>query len=289
MNGFGVALACFLAGGMGFGIGRAWKRPKSSTPQQPEHSTNTAWLERHQRLRDHASLAAKRHQLDESRSEVKQETLQLHLSPHFMFNALSSVQWLWTKGNRSQARMIFSSFVRLWKTHWRDKTNVDHSLEEELQTMEHYVRLEELRLGKPIELTMDCTVGSELSGYVPALILQPVIENAIWHGFTGSTTPSKLDIDIRTSRVVKKSKWVDIIVRDNGAGLRQESSSQNHCASDSVSPNTMSSVGLVVTHERLREHHPDAQFELRPALAPWSTQATFTLPLKSQDLLAQAV
>ena len=289
MNGFGVALACFLAGGMGFGIGRALKRPEPSAPQQPEHSTNTAWLERHQRLRDHASLAAKRHQLDESRSGVKQETLQLHLSPHFMFNALSSVQWLWTKGNRSQARMIFSSFVRLWKTHWRDNTSVDHSLEEELQTMEHYVRLEELRLGKTIELTWDCTMEPELSGNVPALILQPVIENAIWHGFTGSTTPSKLDIDIRTSRVVMKPKWVDIIVLDNGTGLRQESSYPNHSGSDFASPNTRNSVGLVVTHERLREHHPDAQFELRPALAPWSTQATFTLPLKSQGLSAQAV
>ena len=81
-----------VTGATGFAFSRWLVACKSSKDSHQVGSQAPAWLERHQRLHTHASLATKRQSIDGSRRVVRRETLKLHLSPHFMFNALSSVQ-----------------------------------------------------------------------------------------------------------------------------------------------------------------------------------------------------
>ena len=59
----------------------------------------------------------------------------------------------------------------------------------------------------------------------------------------------------------------DIVIRDNGSGLREKANSINH-----------NSVGMEVTRNRLKEHHHDARIVMQPAAAPWSTEVIFSLP-----------
>ena len=136
------------------------------TPPRPERVSNPpqdAWMERHQRLRDPSQLAQRRHDVRHTRHEVQQQTLQLHLSPHFMFNALSSVQWLWSEHKRDRAARLFSNFVTLWRHHWRSHEASTHTLQEELESLQAYLTLEVQRLGRAVamEVRIDPSVSRQ--------------------------------------------------------------------------------------------------------------------------------
>ena len=257
----------FVTGATGFALGRWLVARKSSKGLQQDGGQAPAWLERHQRLHTHASLASKRQTIDGSRKVVRTETLKLHLSPHFMFNALSSVQWLWGEGRIDEAQQVFPSFVRLWRAHWHEEGTRLHALGAELHTLEQYVRLEEIRLGRCVQWEVLCENRAWLDTPIPSLIMQPAIENAIWHGFGGHEGPHAITICVSPCIEASAPGWLDIVIRDNGSGLPAKAEPGNH-----------NSVGMEVTRKRLREHHHDARIVMQPAAAPWSTKVIFSLP-----------
>ena len=256
-------------GAFGMWCGQRW------TPPRPERLTATppdAWMERHQRLRDQSQLAQRRQDLRHTRNEVQQQTLQLHLSPHFMFNALSSVQWLWSEHKRDRAARLFSNFVTLWRHHWRSHEASTHTLQEELESLQSYLSLEAQRLGRAVAMKVAIDPSVSRESLIPALLLQPAMENALWHGLDASVEYPRLELAISPQE--KRPSWVTVVLRDNGVGLSRSSSTTSTGA-----PSEHVSMGTEITFMRLREVHPEANFELREADAPWSTEVVISLPL----------
>ena len=198
---------------------------------------------------------------------MRKETLKLHLSPHFMFNALSSVQWLWGEGRIDEAKQVFPSFVQLWRAHWRKEGTQTHPLHAEFDTLEQYVKLEEIRLGRVVEWNVHCVHQTWLDTSIPSLVMQPAVENAIWHGFGGHKGPHAIEICVFPSLEAPAPGWLDIVIRDNGSGLPVNAIPGKH-----------NSVGMEVTRNRLKEHHHDARIVMQPAAPPWSTEVIFSLP-----------
>ena len=266
-----IVLTTVLCGALGMWCGQRW------TPRRPERLSATppdAWMERHQRLRDQSKLAQRRHDLRHTRNEVQQQTLQLHLSPHFMFNALSSVQWLWSEHKRDRAARLFSNFVTLWRHHWRSQEASTHTLHEELDSLQAYLTLEVQRLGRPVAMDVRIDASVPRDAGLPALLLQPALENALWHGVNNAVAPPHLELVITPQQ--GHAPWVDIVLRDNGVGLSRTTASTD-------APKEHVSMGTEITAMRLRELHPEARFELRVAVAPWSTEAWFSLPLAAPN------
>ena len=199
----------FVTGATRFAFSR-WLVAHSSRDSQQDGRQAPAWLERHQRLHTHASLATKRQSIDGSRKVVRKETLKLHLSPHFMFNALSSVQWLWGEGRIEEAKQVFPSFVSLWRAHWREEGDRVHSLRAEFDTLEQYVRLEEIRLGCVVQWNVRCENRAWLDTLIPSLVTQPAVKNAIWHGFGGHEGPLAIEISVSPSLEALAPGWLDI-------------------------------------------------------------------------------
>ncbi len=265
-------------GACGVALGRWLASRNQASDSVQDASQAPAWLERHQRLHTHASLAAKRQTIDGSRQVIRKDILKLHLSPHFMFNALSSVQWLWGAGRIDEAKHVFPSFVRLWKAHWREEEARTHSLGAELDTLEQYVKLEEIRLGRVIQWEVLCENQNWMDTLIPSLIMQPAIENAIWHGFSGHEGPHAIQISVSHSHEAPTQGWLDIAIRDNGTGLPEAVLASNLDAAETRSKRKHHSVGLEVTRERLREHHDKARIDVRPSTTPWRTEVVFSVP-----------
>lgn len=264
-----VVLIAASFGAFGMWCGQRW------TPPRPERLSATppdAWMERHQRLRDQSQLAQRRHDVRHTRNEVQLQTLQLHLSPHFMFNALSSVQWLWSEHQRDRAAQLFSNFVTLWHHHWRSQEASTHTLHEELESLRAYLTLEVQRLGRTVAMDVRIDPSVSREGRLPALLLQPALENALWHGLDASVTHPRLELAISPQE--GRAHWVTIVLRDNGVGLSRSSSTTSTDA-----PSDHVSMGTEITSMRLRELHPEARFELRESSAPWSTEVWISLPL----------
>ena len=280
-----MVIAGCLGSALGVHLGRqrASRRGSSKAPSSPFPSPS--WVERHQRLRDQSQLAERHLQVRGARTEVKRQTLQLHLSPHFMFNALSSVQWLWVQGEARQAHLLFASFIKLWQRHWRGPASCVHSLKDELHTLSDYVALESVRLQREVHLEWD--VPSERNNRtMPSLLLQPVIENALWHGFQPMPESPRIRIEVSLLHDALRPDWVSLTVKDNGKGLPATVPfpETSPTASTVTLPHPSGSVGLKVTRDRLLEWHPQARLDLRAAQAPWATEARFTFPLSTRDL-----
>ncbi|MGB1384360.1 MAG: sensor histidine kinase [Flavobacteriales bacterium] len=270
--------ATMLCFGVCFLLGYAWSRKAQPESLTEDHDAEVpdAWMERHQRLKDHMGLAVRDLNVNERRTRAKLTSLQLHLSPHFMFNALSSVQWLWSESKHDEARGLFASFVALWKHHWREEGDALHSLEAEMDTLQAYVHLESSRLGHSVSFRSLLDPDISKSARIPALLFQPAVENALWHAFRDPPVSPQILLSISTDPDGSTSMDVVASVLDNGRGLHDEGAEAR-----AVPQHT--SWGLNMTREKLRLLDNTSSLEILPAEAPWSTEVRFRFPLSPPD------
>lgn len=145
------------------------------------------------------------------------EMLQSQINPHFMFNLLNSIRLnILEKGDKENAQLISSLSSLLRMTINRDNEFI--SLQEEVNTVNHYVKLMNFRHANQVVLenAFDNECGKLL---VPRFMIQPLIENAIIHGF------EQFDgkIVIEANRTYKdETAFLKISVRDNGKGMSKE-------------------------------------------------------------------
>jgi two-component system sensor histidine kinase AlgZ len=143
--------------------------------------------------------------------DAELRALRLQVNPHFLFNTLNAVSALVAAGaNRDANRMLarVSDFLRATLAH---DGRHEHTLAEELALTEAYLDIEKARLGERLQLAMHA--GPDLlDAYVPYLMLQPLVENAVRHGIAPLAAPGRIDI-----RVARTDDCLCVDVRNDGA------------------------------------------------------------------------
>lgn len=171
------------------------------------------------------------HMLDQIQSNIEQitieqskkrkaelEMLQAQINPHFMFNLLNSIRLnILIQGDQENAELIGSLSSLLRMTFNRDNEFIP--LQEEVDTVAHYVKLMNFRHANQVRLEVH--FSSEQCGdvRVPRFMLQPLIENAIIHGFEQFAGEIFIDANIRQEY---ESRLLQISVRDNGIGMTED-------------------------------------------------------------------
>lgn len=161
---------------------------------------------------------------------LEQQSLNASMNRHFIFNALNSIQYYINKQERLEANKYLTSFAKLIRKNLDSSVSGDLvSLSEELERLELYLSLELMRFkGKfEYEIIIDENVESELVG-IPPMLLQPYVENSIWHGILPMENPGKITIKVH---LIDKNLFIQII--DNGIGIttsmkNKEKSSHGH-------------------------------------------------------------
>ena len=144
--------------------------------------------------------------------------LQSLLNPHFTFNALSSIQGLINTGRTDEANQYLEEFSSLLRKTLSTSQQVFNSLDQELEMMRLYIKLEAFRFKFNWQIDIDENIEAALID-MPTLLLQPVIENAIKHGLTPLGEKGQLHIICKSD--AKKGTFV-LIVKDNGQWLEGE-------------------------------------------------------------------
>lgn len=153
--------------------------------------------------------------------ETKFMNLRLQMNPHFLFNSLSSIQHLIVSQQTNEAYKylsIFSSFLRSI-LQYADKTVI--TLEDELKMLGMYIKLESI--GFDESFSYDIKVDDDLETediFIPPLILQPLVENAIWHGLLHKKGKKHFSVQLLNNN----DDHLLCIIEDNGVG-RQEAGS----------------------------------------------------------------
>jgi len=146
------------------------------------------------------------------------KSLRSQMNPHFIFNALNSVNNFISKSDERSANRYLSDFSKLMRSVLENSEEDFIPLEKELQQLELYIKLEHSRFEDKFDyqITVDETV--QVSKFqIPPMLLQPYIENAIWHGLRYREEKGELSVDVKEN----SEDSIIISITDNGIGRKK--------------------------------------------------------------------
>lgn len=169
--------------------------------------------------------------------DLERRALQSQMNPHFVFNCLTSIQALIVEEKYEEANKYLVKFAKLTRTALNHTTRKFVDLQDELQLVQHYVELEQMRFSKEFgfEIKMEDVSAKIL---VPPTVIQPFVENAILHGLIGlKEREGKLTISLS----LLDNKHLRCVIEDNGIGR----------SADKKSIHAGKSMGVRLIEERL--------------------------------------
>lgn len=155
------------------------------------------------------------HQVEEEQSQKYHAELRAvthRIQPHFLYNTLSTLRWLIDSNQNDRASQVLSALTRLLKANMGKNGNLI-TVEEELDIIQKYLVILELRYEKKFHLELDVEPGTERI-VIPRMLLQPLVENAIFHGIVPKNTDGRISI-----RVGWENGNVEFLVQDDGLGI----------------------------------------------------------------------
>jgi tetratricopeptide (TPR) repeat protein len=150
-------------------------------------------------------------------AETEMKALRSQMNPHFIFNSLNSISDYISKNNLNAADNYLTKFAKVMRLILENSEKKEVSLADDLKGLELYMQLEALRLNNKFTyaITVDKNIDQE-NTMVPPLILQPFVENSIWHGLSKKQGAGKILIDIK-----REDQMLNCTVEDNGLGRNQ--------------------------------------------------------------------
>lgn len=173
---------------------------------------------------------------------LQQQMMRAQMNPHFLFNSLNSIKLYIINNDKEKAVYYLNKFAKLIRTILATSTEKEISLQDELDTMELYVNIENIRFSNKIDYQVQVEEGLDLHQVkIPSFVLQPFIENSIWHGLSTKEGEKIIQLRISTLGV----HHIQIQITDNGIGreLAREMNKNKVLK--------QKSVGIDITKERL--------------------------------------
>ena len=211
--------------------------------------------------------------------KVQLTALKAQMNPHFIFNSLNSIRAYVISNETKKASDYLNKFARLIRLilHYSSKDTI--SLKEELETLQLYVELEQMRYRDDFGFDLNIAPGVEIEKLlVPPLILQPYVENAIGHGLAPKTGVKKLEVEI-----TKSGKNISFTIRDNGVGRSFSKKISN------LKDKNHKSVAMELTRKRINlvgeNKTADENIEIidiEEAGQPLGTEVRFKLPVRTE-------
>jgi hypothetical protein len=175
---------------------------------------------------------AERELAKKTKLQLELKSIYAQLNPHFIFNALSSIQGLINQQDIKGANSYLSDFARLMRESLNNGEKDQISLDKEMAALDTYLRLEQLRFRFSFQINADKNINA-FDTEIPSLLLQPLVENAVKHGVSALQDKGRIGVNftrIQNSMVVN--------ITDNGGGF---------------SANTgKSGFGLKLTRDRIK-------------------------------------
>ena len=172
-------------------------------------------------------------------TDLEKSALQAQMNPHFIFNALNSIQNFILKNDQQKAVEFLSRFAKLVRNNLNASVDGEILLEDEVNNLDNYLALEQERFNHRFtyEILLDKSIQDELIEFPPMLV-QPYVENAVIHGLSKKGADGKIKINFN-----KIKDELIVTVRDNGVGYRQDQTGKQN--------ERHKSVGMTITRKRL--------------------------------------
>ncbi|MDX1477163.1 MAG: histidine kinase [Saprospiraceae bacterium] len=168
------------------------------------------------RRRHHRREQRMRNKYEKEMAQIQMEALRAQMNPHFLFNTMNSINHFILRNERRHASSYLTKFSRLIRLVLNLSKAELITLEEELEALTLYIQLEQLRFDEQFHYRID--IADDISSdkiLMPPLLIQPYVENAIWHGLMHKEGPGLLSISVD-----RDGDQVCIAVQDDGIGRK---------------------------------------------------------------------
>ena len=187
-------------------------------------------------------IIEKDNRIQQEINQYRQQALSKQMNPHFLFNSLNSIQYYIVKNDRISSSRFLSKFATLMRVILNNSQNQTISLNDEMSALKLYLELESMRFKDRFEYTVDIDpLINQLTTLIPPFIIQPFIENSIWHGLMNREGNGLLQI-----RFVLEEFYLRCVIIDNGVGR------QHAKEIEGSNPFKGASKGISITETRLR-------------------------------------
>jgi hypothetical protein len=194
------------------------------------------------RIREIRRLEETRSALQRRIAEEEMRALRAQMNPHFIFNALNSINRQIVKSDTKTASLYLTRFARLMRLTLDNSESKQVPLSSELEALKLYIEMEALRFDHKFtySITVENSIDQDVAS-LPPLIIQPFVENAIWHGLLNlKDREGHLEI-----RISKSDNQILIVIEDNGVGRKMAAELRSKTAT------TRKSMGIRLTEDRI--------------------------------------
>jgi len=201
--------------------------------------------------------------LERQLSAAHLRALQMQLEPHFLFNTLNAITTLVELGRSEQAAKMLGNLNAILKTTLQRITPDRVPLAREIELVENYLAIEQVRFADRLRLELKIDSGA-LDGLVPCFLLQPIVENAIRHGIAHCEDEGLIE-----ASAMREGALLRLRVRNTGAAATRRDQSNGH------------GIGLKNTRERLAHFYPNRFAMTAAALDKGGFEVTITIPYET--------
>lgn len=204
---------------------------------------------------------------EKEKAQLEQRLLRTQMEPHFIFNTLSALQSFVRFDEKEKTLKYLNQFGRLLRSSLELSRESQVPLSEEIETLENYLSLQQMRYDEAFSYTIEVDDNEDIESiYIPPMLIQPFVENAIMHGFDQNKRDGRLHI-----RFDIQDQILLVNIQDNGRGISSNQTGAGH-----------KSLSTAISKERLdilaKESEQPAGFTI--SSTPQGTLVVITIPIK---------
>lgn len=223
-------------------------------------------------LKEKINVLSNQIELKEEVENLKLTAFRSQMNPHFIFNALNSIKLYIVNNESKKAAHYLNKFSKLIRKILEASNQKETTLYEELETINLYMTIENIRFSNEIQFLVNVDNQINLNTIkIPPLLLQPFLENSIWHGLSSKKNDKKIQLSVKKI----ENNYIEITIEDNGIGRKASAKIK---AEKSINRESM---GINLTKERLSNFVKNLKNEYSIAYKDLieGTKVTLKIPL----------
>lgn len=184
---------------------------------------------------------------EKQKKELEFRMLQTQINPHFLYNTLNSIKWMATIQNASGIPEMTTSLARLLRNIAKGTSQLI-TINEELDLLKDYITIQQYRYGGTITVNYNIMSEDLYDCHVIKFTLQPIVENAIFHGIEPKGIEGIIDIIISSTQ----KNIINIEIIDNGVGINEDKIEELLTSKETTSKTSFNNIGVSNVNERIK-------------------------------------
>lgn len=235
-----------------------------------------------QMSKDIVELMEQRINNEKTKKELEFKVLQTQVNPHFLYNTLNSIKWMATIQKASGIGEMSTALSRLLKNMAKNPSD-EITIENEISLIKDYVVIQQYRYGESFSVIYDIEENMKQLKILK-FTLQPLVENAIFHGIEPKQTKGIIEI-----KIWQNEEQIQIIVRDNGIGMSQDKIETVLKGHRDHVEDGLSGIGISNVSERIKMSYGKEYGLIINSVINEYTEIIINVPLNNHDNLTGGV